>query len=654
MKCSARSKISTLLLLVLLLTAAAPMAEASDITLYINGVLIRPDVPPFLLNNRTLVPVRVIAERLGADVQWDQSQMKVTIVRDQATLVLWIGSSDAMVNDRKVILDTEPIIRDGRTMVPVRFISERLGAQVNWDGTSRSVYVDSSPIKLTSVAYRDGEQWGSLVLETNSGATFVSSASADGTSILVNLPGTAAGIPVGTRTVNQGGVRQTVVRVNSDGSAQVRIDLESGQIWQENVTENAYTLVLPRMVKNIRLEDYQGLDAVTVDTGGWTRATTMMLEEPQRAVLDLSTAVLLQSGGTVELEHAFIQRIRFAQHDPDKVRVVADLEAAVPYRLVAQERQVRMVFAARVQEVIVEDGDSGAHVTVVADNGMAVQTPIGNTQIAWVIPDAVWAEGGQVRYRQNGLEQAVWSAAEVTATRSVSGASVESLQIVPTSSQGLTVYLNMKRSSQDIKVVRDSRSQVRMQVTSTPPPPLSGRIIAIDPGHGGSEPGAVGPQGTTEKEVNLAVALKLREMLLSQGATVVMTRDKDVGVTLTERARLANTAKADIFISIHANGFYLDTANGTETFYNPDNHPDSGLLGQHVHREMVAKVGLRDRGLKTATYTVLRETAMPSVLVEVAFLTNPAEEILLKDPAFQQKAAQGIAQGVLTFFAQCR
>ena len=92
MKCSARSKISTLLLLVLLLTAAAPMAEASDITLYINGVLIRPDVPPFLLNNRTLVPVRVIAERLGADVQWDQSQMKVTIVRDQATLVLWIGS----------------------------------------------------------------------------------------------------------------------------------------------------------------------------------------------------------------------------------------------------------------------------------------------------------------------------------------------------------------------------------------------------------------------------------------------------------------------------------------------------------------------------------------------------------------------------------
>ncbi len=652
MKNSYRTILSILLLTALLIGAVPAYGATGDIQLYINGVQIHPDVPPFLLNNRTLVPVRVIAERLGADVGWVESQKKVTIVCDQASLVLYIDSPEAWVNGRKVILDTVPIVRNGRTMVPIRFISERLGAQVRWDEPNRRVYVDSAAVKLTAASYRDGDQFGRLVLETSGGATFLRTASDDGSSLVVDLPGTAAGMPVGTQTINQGGVRQTVVSVSSDGSARVRIDLEKGQLWQEEISESTYTLNLPRMIRGIRLEDYQGRDAVGVSASGRTSAHVFTLEDPLRVVCDLTTAVLAQDAGSVAVEHPFIQQIRFAQHDPEKVRIVADLAEKAPYRLVADGDQVRLVFAARVQEITVAETAAGVQVQVVADNGLAYEAPAGSSTIQWLIPDGFWSDAGRVSYSTNGTVQSVWTAGEATVLRSVSGDKIKGLQVTPTSDNGLLISLQLQHGAEQLAVQRSSRSKIQMDISCTPPPPLSGRQVAIDPGHGGSEPGAVGPTGTTEKAVNLAIALKLRDLLTAQGATVIMTRDQDVSVSLLERAKRANQANADIFISIHANGFYQESANGTETYYNPDNHPRSGLLGQHVHREMLAKVALRDRGLKTGNYTVLKETMMPSILVEVAFLTNPAEELLLKDSAFQQKAAQGITQGVLAYFQQ--
>jgi len=177
--------------------------------------------------------------------------------------------------------------------------------------------------------------------------------------------------------------------------------------------------------------------------------------------------------------------------------------------------------------------------------------------------------------------------------------------------------------------------------------------VCIDPGHGGSQPGAVGPNGTLEKDITLAVSLKLRDILKAQGFEVVMTRetDKDVRTRpqeneLQARCNVANNAKGDYFVSIHCNAAESKTAHGTETWYS-DKDNKSKVLAKCIQTELVKQIKRTDRGVKIGNYYVTNCTKMPAVLVELAFISNPEEEKLLKDSTFQYKCALGIANGIL-------
>ncbi|OPZ79136.1 MAG: N-acetylmuramoyl-L-alanine amidase LytC precursor [Actinobacteria bacterium ADurb.Bin444] len=185
-------------------------------------------------------------------------------------------------------------------------------------------------------------------------------------------------------------------------------------------------------------------------------------------------------------------------------------------------------------------------------------------------------------------------------------------------------------------------------------------LVAIDPGHGGWDPGAVNPfTGTQEKTVNLKIGKRLDELLRGVGLQTVMTRTEDVALgptlseDLTRRGQIANEAGATILVMIHNNAHDGDS-NGTETFYwgtDDKNYSVEGkALAQTIQRHLVAAVGLRDRGAKTwygKTLRVLDVAQMPGVMVEVAFMDHPTEGLLLEDPAFLERAARGIARGVL-------
>jgi len=169
-------------------------------------------------------------------------------------------------------------------------------------------------------------------------------------------------------------------------------------------------------------------------------------------------------------------------------------------------------------------------------------------------------------------------------------------------------------------------------------------IIMIDPGHGG-EPGAIGPSGVREKDINLLVAERLHLLLADAGIEAYMTRIGDEEVSLAKRAEKANNISADYFISIHCNAANSPTAHGTETYHYPGS-VKGRALAQAVQQELVSATGLADRGVKEANFYVLRMTAMPAILVELAFLSNPEEERLLIDPEFQTKCARAIWEGI--------
>jgi N-acetylmuramoyl-L-alanine amidase len=167
--------------------------------------------------------------------------------------------------------------------------------------------------------------------------------------------------------------------------------------------------------------------------------------------------------------------------------------------------------------------------------------------------------------------------------------------------------------------------------------------VVIDAGHGGFDRGGVPGQRIAEKDKTLDVALRLRRILQADGYRVVMTRDRDVFIPLGTRTAIANSYRNASFVSIHFNCSTRAGANGIETYYY---RGDSAGLAASIHRNVVAGAPTENRGIRRRGFFVLRRTAIPSVLVECGFLTNPTEGRLAQTDSYRQKLAEQIARGI--------
>lgn len=221
--------------------------------------------------------------------------------------------------------------------------------------------------------------------------------------------------------------------------------------------------------------------------------------------------------------------------------------------------------------------------------------------------------------------------------------------------------------------------------------PVALKKIVIDPGHGGSDPGAIGRTGLREKSVNLDIAKRLAEILEDSGVKVVMTRKSDIFIPLSQRVDIANQPGVDLFISIHSNANHTKSLNGFEIYYisanNNDNRralyaaehfslnldkkyfggnsldlkatlwdmiytanrQESVNLARTICRSVDQDLETRVIGVKGANFYVLKGARIPAVLVEIGFLSNAQEERLLKSVAYRQQITESIAQGVADY-----
>lgn len=196
-------------------------------------------------------------------------------------------------------------------------------------------------------------------------------------------------------------------------------------------------------------------------------------------------------------------------------------------------------------------------------------------------------------------------------------------------------------------------------------------IIVLDPGHGGSDPGAIGPTRVQEKWVNLNIAYHTADWLDKNGISCVLTRKSDEYVSLQKRCDIANQADANCFISIHCNASKNRTAQGIEVYHYKDSVAgqtlasilNTTILTEASRPSAIVKAAsetaipataeeaaeLNNRGVKEAQFYVLRHTAMPAALVEVAFISNPTEEIWLADIANQKLVGKAIAKAICQY-----
>ncbi|WP_419579949.1 GBS Bsp-like repeat-containing protein [Streptococcus suis] len=221
-----------------------------------------------------------------------------------------------------------------------------------------------------------------------------------------------------------------------------------------------------------------------------------------------------------------------------------------------------------------------------------------------------------------------------------------------------------------IHVYYDSYGSKNIVATTTVNLPSSrSYTVYIDPGHGGRDSGA-SYGGVHEKNLALSVSNKLRENLLQYGINVLMTRTGDYDVDFkTERSRMTNASNADLFISIHFNatGAGVSNSTGIETYwyqYDPEYQPkinkemhnnptrlaESEILANKVQESLIKETGAVNRGVRRETFAVLRETAIPAILVELGFMDNPSELQVIKQDSYHTRLAKALAQGVMNWY----
>jgi N-acetylmuramoyl-L-alanine amidase len=192
--------------------------------------------------------------------------------------------------------------------------------------------------------------------------------------------------------------------------------------------------------------------------------------------------------------------------------------------------------------------------------------------------------------------------------------------------------------------------------------------VVIDPGHGGSDTGAIGTRGTKEKDLVLDIANRIEKHLESYGVNTKLTRGKDSFLRLSARTAKADKLGADILVSVHLNSARNPDTEGIETYTLPAaGHPSTAgndddktysgnkndkantLLAYHVHKQMLALCGGADRGIRHARFDVLQNASCPAILVECGFISNKGEEAKLQQAEHREKIAKGITRGVLLY-----
>jgi N-acetylmuramoyl-L-alanine amidase len=421
---------------------------------------------------------------------------------------------------------------------------------------------------------------------------------------------------------------------------------------------------------------------VTIESDQPLVARNFVAEEPYRLVIDIDnlelSPALRDLVGKVRSDDPYIAGVRVGQNQPRVVRLVVDLKQPVaPQQFMLapvaayQHRLVFDLYPVQAQDPLLAllRGKERAEVAA----AQSVQDALG--EFIGHIPDGASAP------------------ALGSTTATIVAPSSASAPRVAEAGSGALRGAGVDTSSMEMQAPFSAR----------PLTPEEKRkvdrllVIAIDPGHGGEDPGAIGPSGLKEKDVVLAIAMQLRERLNAKpGVRVLMTRDSDFFVPLGERVRKAERVQADLFVSIHADAFFTPEARGASVFAlsqggatsaaarwmaNRENASDAvggvsvkvkdaqvmrALLDMSTTAQIkdsirlgsevltrIGKVGKLHRGqVEQASFAVLKAPSIPSILVETAFISNPQEEDKLRDPDYRHQLVEALFTGIDRYFAK--
>ncbi len=606
-----------------------------DAGLIVNGQQVYPDVPLLVNAGRMLVPIRIIAETLGADVSWDQGRQTAIVETPSRHIEMAIGSATATMNTHTIELDAPAALYQNRTLVPLRFVAESMGCQVLWDDSTRMALVEPPASgRLTSVDLELLPECAVLHVRTDNDVIYSVKTLTDPPRLAIDLEKTKPGLDWTEKLIGQALVTGIRIGVSDSGAkfTRVVVDLKEEVRFSHAPAQDG---------AGVDVEIYYKVEGVVWENGGLTihssgplQTKTFALKSPDRYVIDLPGASLSDTAKSVEVGSGDVLRARIAQFQtsPDVVRVVIDLEKPMVFRVARSDAGLR----------------------IMPEQGQADPPPEGKSKLTYESDE----DGGRfILQAGEGVEADV--AVESSGRKlqlQVSGASasdligagvfdgiVESYEIEKTPDGQFSVVVKLTGYAGHELDIEDG-----IVTLDLPRSVVAGHRIVVDPGHGGIDPGCTSYSGVYEKYVNWPIAALLKARLQRAGAIVKLTRDEEESINAYGRADVANNWGAEVVVSIHCNAHVHPDRSGTEVWHY-GNSAESRRLATLVMSSL-AKLGLVNRGVKEGNYAICRETYMPAILAELGFLTNPGDERVLLDPAMQARIADLLMDALQSFF----
>lgn len=673
------------LIIVILSTTLIAFADGSDeftkvyidgkettvrkINILVNGKPIESDVPSILYQERTLVPIRFVANYLNAEIEWKQETKEAIIKTADKEIILKINSSTAVINgEEKQIPYNVPakLANNSRTMVPLRFISEALDFDVNWIQESWTGTIDFKHQKVKDISIENkGDAYASIIVNTTGMVSHEDIYLEEPYRLVIDIPNTKLDInnkliseskgvysldvdtyPVKKVRVSQFATNPDVTRLVFDLDDYYSYDVEP------LVDDSGLKISFINKVDGVRLDNIDGKDAIVVNSTCFTKYNVFRLNSPDRMVVDLLNSKLVSDTYNYGVNSDIIKGIRMSQFKPDAlynendkiVRIVFDIyeEAKKPNLFISNQDGNMIVYVEdKISKYISykKDKSDSPYIKVNLEKKVSYDLEYDESNKSMEITvDKRYLDvpEGMLIIKDDLIDNILIRESDKK-------------KIMTVSFEDNVIY-DVKSSSRDDEIYITFIDTVKK---------YGDKLIVIDPGHGGKDPGATSPTTKVyEKDLNLRVALMLNERLKELGFKTLMIRDDDTYVGLYERAGIANRNDGDLFISIHHNYNDKKDISGVQVYYCPayesevkedDNYP----LSKRLMEELLNELDAVDKGIiRKPEFVVTRETKMVAALIELGFLSNPEEEKKLHSEKYQKKEVDAIANGIVRYFEE--
>lgn len=627
---------------------------AKEVKIEIDGKAMVPkDMPAVIIDGRTMLPMRQIAQELGCEVNWNEAAKQIYVMRGSDIIVFTVDSKTGYENGKEFTMDVPATIVNDRTMLPVRALADALHLNIKWDDPNRIVSIQSGDtvVKDEPKAPESGQiTAGTLTgIQTPSAKdadqTFTIQADApieryektfvDDQKIVLDFYGAKSSLPGEITKTNSDivtGIRTATHENNGDSFTRVVFDLSGKKDYEVTQSADKKNITISfgkTTVDKISAVHSQNKDIITIGGTGSFGASVAMTADPQKIIVTIPNC---QSNLNDKINTADLQYVLDGKVDTSKgntVELVLAVEDLVQYSY--REETQNLILEIYPTTLKNMRYDKNANVLFL-DKKDKIDT-------------------GSVKMEDHYLDgyfdvtlPGDYESDYGYGTYDVKGTVVENIEV---STKGGNTTFRFKQNRISAYEVTDEGDSYAIRVKN--PKEVYDKVLLLDAGHGGKDPGTSG-NGMQEKNLTLTIAQKIEQELQGSGIKVYMTRDSDVYPENSTRAQTANDI-ADLMVSIHINSG-PETANGTESLYQVHANDSSSRLtskqlAEILQASMISGTGNTNRGVKLRTdLLILNRTTVPSAIVEVIFITNTGDALKISNPAYQDQVAQAIADGI--------